>query len=52
MAGALGAFQGQCRTDVPLLWAGSLLIHTRTLIVFLIFQRRFVTAVLHGSIQR
>lgn len=51
MAGALGAFQGQWGTDIPLLCAGSLLILTPTLIVFLIFQRRFVSALLQGSLK-
>jgi raffinose/stachyose/melibiose transport system permease protein len=51
MAGALGAFQGQWGTDIPLLCAGSLLILTPTLIVFIIFQRRFVAALLQGSLK-
>jgi raffinose/stachyose/melibiose transport system permease protein len=51
MAGALGAFQGQWGTDIPLLCAGSLLILAPTLAVFLIFQRRFVSALLQGSIK-
>src|SRR5665647_975799 len=51
MAGALGAFQGQWGTDIPLLCAGSLLILTPTLLVFLIFQRRFVSALLQGSLK-
>ncbi|MEU0534437.1 carbohydrate ABC transporter permease [Amycolatopsis tolypomycina] len=51
MAGALGAFQGQWGTDIPLLCAGSLLILTPTLVVFLIFQRRFVSALLAGSLK-
>jgi raffinose/stachyose/melibiose transport system permease protein len=51
MSGALGAFQGQWGTDIPLLCAGSLLILTPTLTVFLIFQRRFVTALLQGSLK-
>ena len=51
MAGALGAFQGQWGTDIPLLCAGSLLILTPTLIIFLIFQRHFVTALLQGSLK-
>ncbi len=50
MAGALGAFQGQWGTDIPLLCAGSLLILAPTLIIFLIFQRRFVSALLQGSL--
>ncbi len=51
MAGALGAFQGQWGTDIPLLCAGSLLILLPTLIIFLIFQRRFVSALLQGSLK-
>lgn len=51
MAGALGAFQGQWGTDIPLLCAGSLLILTPTLVLFLIFQRRFVAALLQGSLK-
>ena len=51
MAGALGAFQGQWGTDIPLLCAGALLILVPTLAVFLIFQRRFVAALLQGSIK-
>jgi len=51
MAGALGAFQGQWGTDIPLLCAGSLLILTPTLVVFLVFQRRFVAALLQGSVK-
>jgi raffinose/stachyose/melibiose transport system permease protein len=51
MAGALGAFQGQYGTDIPLLCAGSLLILTPTLIVFLLFQRQFAAALLQGSVK-
>lgn len=51
MAGALGAFQGQWGTDVPLLCAGALLIMTPTLIIFLVFQRQFVAALLQGSVK-
>ena len=51
MAGALGAFQGQWGTDIPLLCAGSLLILAPTLIVFLVFQRHFVAALLQGSLK-
>ncbi|GAA0240869.1 carbohydrate ABC transporter permease [Cryptosporangium japonicum] len=49
MAGALGAFQGQWGTNIPLLCAGALLILVPTLAVFLVFQRRFVAALLQGS---
>ena len=51
MAGALGAFQGQWGTDIPLLCAGSLLILTPTLIVFLAFQRQFVSALMQGALK-
>ena len=51
MAGALGAFQGRYGMDIPLLCAGSLLILTPTLIVFLIFQRQFVSALMQGSVK-
>jgi raffinose/stachyose/melibiose transport system permease protein len=51
MAGALGAFQGQYGTDIPLLCAGSVLILAPTLAVFLVFQRRFVSALLQGSVK-
>jgi raffinose/stachyose/melibiose transport system permease protein len=51
MAGALGAFQGHYATNIPLLSAGALLILMPSLIVFLIFQRQFVAALLQGSIK-
>lgn len=51
MAGALGYFQSQWGIDVVLLSAGSLVILTPTLIVFLLFQRQFVTALLAGAIK-
>jgi raffinose/stachyose/melibiose transport system permease protein len=51
MAGALGAFQGQWGTDIPLLSAGSLLILLPTIIVFVVFQRHFVSALLQGSLK-
>lgn len=51
VAGALGAFQGQWATDIPLLCAGSILILLPTLIVFVIFQRQVITALLQGSVK-
>ncbi|PTY37620.1 sugar ABC transporter permease [Saccharospirillum sp. MSK14-1] len=51
VAGALGAFQGQWGTDVPLLCAGSLIILAPTVILFLIFQRQFVSALLQGAVK-
>lgn len=49
MAGALGAYQGQYGTDIVLLCAGSLLIIAPTIVVFLVFQRGLVTAILRGA---
>ncbi len=49
VAGALGAFQGQYGTDIVLLCAGALLIIAPSLIVFFIFQRQFIGALLQGS---
>lgn len=51
MAGALGAFQGQWGTDIPLLCAGSVLILGPTLLVFIIFQRHFIAALMQGSLK-
>jgi raffinose/stachyose/melibiose transport system permease protein len=51
MAGALGAYQGHYATNIPLLCAGSILILTPTLVVFLLFQRQFISALLQGSLK-
>ncbi|HET7026087.1 MAG TPA: carbohydrate ABC transporter permease [Candidatus Limnocylindrales bacterium] len=51
MAGALGAFQGHYATDVPLLCAGTVLILLPTLIVFILFQRQVISALLQGSVK-
>ena len=51
MAGALGAFQGHCATDIPLLCAGTIIILLPTLVVFLLFQRHIVAALLQGSVK-
>lgn len=51
MAGALGAFQGQWGTDIPLLCAGALLILAPTIILFLLFQKQFVAALLQGAVK-
>jgi raffinose/stachyose/melibiose transport system permease protein len=51
MAGALGAFQGHYATDVPLLCAGTILILLPTLVLFVLFQRQFITALLQGSVK-
>lgn len=51
MAGALGAFQGHYATDVPLLCAGTILILLPTLIIFVLFQRQIIAALLQGSVK-
>lgn len=51
VAGGLGAFQGQYGTNIVLLCAGSLLIITPSLVIFLIFQRNFVKALLQGAVK-
>lgn len=51
MAGALGAFQGHYATNVPLLCAGTILILVPTLIVFVVFQKQIITALLQGSVK-
>ena len=51
MAGALGAFQGHYATNVPLLCAGTILILIPTLVIFILFQRQIITALLQGSIK-
>ncbi|HTW08655.1 MAG TPA: carbohydrate ABC transporter permease [Acidimicrobiales bacterium] len=51
MAGSLGAFQGQYGTNIPLLSAGSLLILAPVILLFVAFQRHFVTALVQGSLK-
>ena len=51
MAGGLGVFQGQYGTDTVLLCAASLLIMAPSLVVFVVFQRHFVKALLQGAIK-
>jgi raffinose/stachyose/melibiose transport system permease protein len=51
MAGALGAFQGHYATDIPLLCAGTILILLPTFLIFVIFQRHLITALLEGSVK-
>lgn len=51
MAGALGAFQGHYATNVPLLCAGTILILVPTLVIFVLFQRQIITALLQGSVK-
>jgi raffinose/stachyose/melibiose transport system permease protein len=51
MAGALGAFQGHYATDIPLLCAGTILILLPTLLVYVVFQRHIIAALLQGSVK-
>jgi raffinose/stachyose/melibiose transport system permease protein len=51
MAGALGAFQGHYATDIPLLSAGTILILLPTLVLFIMFQRHVIAALLQGSVK-
>ena len=51
MAGALGAFQGHYATNIPLLCAGTMLILVPTLVLFVLFQRQIITALLQGSVK-
>ena len=51
MAGALGAFQGHYATDIPLLSAGTIVILLPTLLLFIVFQRQVISALLQGSVK-
>jgi raffinose/stachyose/melibiose transport system permease protein len=51
MAGALGAFQGDWGTNIPLLSAGSLLILAPMILIYAVFQRQFIAALLQGSLK-
>jgi raffinose/stachyose/melibiose transport system permease protein len=51
MAGALGAFQGHYATDIPLLCAGTILILLPTLVLFVLFQRQIIAALIQGAVK-
>jgi raffinose/stachyose/melibiose transport system permease protein len=51
MAGALGYFQGHYANNVPLLCAATILILVPTLVIFMLFQRQIITALIQGSIK-
>ncbi|AYF96939.1 carbohydrate ABC transporter permease [Protaetiibacter intestinalis] len=51
VAGALTFFQGQYYSSIPLLNAGALIIITPAIVVFLIFQRQFIKALLQGAVK-
>ena len=51
VAGALTFFQGQYSSSIPLLNAGALIIVVPTILVFVIFQRQFIQALLQGAVK-
>jgi len=51
MAGALGAFVGQYSLNLPLLFAGALVIMAPTVVVYVIFQRQFIKALVAGAVK-
>jgi raffinose/stachyose/melibiose transport system permease protein len=51
VAGSLTFFQGQYSTSIPLLNAGALIIIAPAIIVFLIFQRQFIKALIQGAVK-
>jgi raffinose/stachyose/melibiose transport system permease protein len=51
MAGALATFQGQHGTNFVLLCAGALIIMLPSLLIFFVFQRFFVRALLQGAVK-
>ncbi len=51
VAGALTYFQGQYSMSLPLLNAGALIIILPTILVFVIFQRQFIKALLQGAVK-
>lgn len=51
VAGALTFFQGQYYSSIPLLNAGALIIIVPTIVVFVIFQRQFIQALLQGAVK-
>jgi raffinose/stachyose/melibiose transport system permease protein len=51
MAGALGFFQGHYATDIPLLCACTILTLLPPLLLFVLFQRQIITALLQGAVK-
>ncbi len=51
MAGALGAFQGHYATNVPLLCAGTILILVPTIVIFVLFQKQIINALIQGAVK-
>ena len=51
VAGALTFFQGQYYISIPLINAGALIIIMPTILIFIIFQRQFIKALLQGAVK-
>lgn len=51
VAGALTFFQGQYSLSIPLLNAGALIIILPTILIFVIFQRQFIKALIQGAVK-
>jgi raffinose/stachyose/melibiose transport system permease protein len=51
MAGALATFQGEHGTNIVLLCAGALIIMAPSLVIFVLFQKQFVRALLQGAVK-
>ena len=51
VAGALTFFQGQYSSSIPLLNAGALIIILPSIVIFAIFQRQFISALLQGAVK-
>ena len=51
VAGSLTFFQGQYWISIPLISASALIIITPSLILFLIFQRKFISSLLQGALK-
>lgn len=51
VAGALTFFQGQYYLSMPLLNAGALIIMLPTIVIFVIFQRQFIRALVQGAVK-
>ena len=51
VAGSLTYFQGQYWISIPLLDAGALIIISPAILVFVIFHKRFISALLQGAVK-
>lgn len=47
----LGFFVGQYSSDVPVLCAGTLIVIVPILVVYLVFQRKFISGMLQGAVK-